>query len=507
MTKQKVEEKIVAIENGLKPRMQIEGQVIQGMNILERMRHFEIPSVSIAMVNNGEVEWAKTYNLSSDDEITMDTLIQAGSISKPVAAVVALKLVELGVLNLDQDVNEVLKTWKLADSEFTNTEKVTLRRLLSHTAGLTVHGFAGYPSSTSPQDIPTLSQVLSGESPANSDRVESERVPSTKCVYSGGGTEIMQKMMEDVTGRKLSDLANELVFQPLGMTASTYELILPSDEEKRLVAVGHMEEGEVVPGKWHVYPESAAAGLWTTPSDLARFIIGIQNHSILSEETTRQMLTRQVNSEFGLGPMINEAGNDFSHGGVNEGFNSQFIGFANASPNAAQGAVIMINSSNGMALIPEIIRGMAEVYDWPATKEFSTDIKKVSAMDPSLFQNYIGKFEATLEGGELVHLEVVTEHEKLFLLVPFPLPTSDPKKFELLSESDSKFFTMEEEGFDLEFSPGNKNEISLFGLKAHKIEEPKESAPYSQAQLVSQFGLHQASKSASSSPDDQKRPS
>ena len=202
------------------------------MNILDRMKYYKVPGLSIAIINNGKIEWEKAYNVTSKNKVTTKTLFQAGSISKPISAVVALSLVEKNQINLDQNVNNILITWKVPDNEYTEIEKVTLRRLLSHTAGLTVHGFEGYSSSLEKKDLPTIIQTLNGENPANNPPVEPNNIPGEDFSYSGGGYVVAQKILKDITQDNFSNLANEIVFKPLKMKSSTYELIWPGSTSR-----------------------------------------------------------------------------------------------------------------------------------------------------------------------------------------------------------------------------------------------------------------------------------
>jgi CubicO group peptidase (beta-lactamase class C family) len=234
------------------------------LSLAELMKTFNVPGLSIAVIENYKIVDAKGYGViapGSSTPVTTKTLFQAGSISKPVAATGALFLVGQGKLSLDEDVNKKLTTWKVPENEFTQTEKVTLRRLMSHTAGLTVHGFPGYDVDAV---VPSVVQVLNGEKPANTDPIRVDIVPGTKSRYSGGGVTIEQLLMMDVTGKQFPALMRELVLDKIGMTDSSYEQPLPS-ARAAMTAGGAYADGKPVHGKWHIYPEMAAAGLWTTP--------------------------------------------------------------------------------------------------------------------------------------------------------------------------------------------------------------------------------------------------
>jgi len=334
--------------------------------LAERMAALHVPGVSIAVVHHGVIEWAQGFGVQRDGgpPVTADTLFQAGSISKPVAAIAALRLVQQGKLSLDVDVNAELTTWKIPASTAAPGATVTLRELLTHTAGLTVHGFPGYGALA---PIPTLVQVLNGEKPANTDPIRLENVPGKEWKYSGGGYTVMQQLLLDVTREPFPKLLHDTVLAPIGMTHSTYEQPLPAALQAS-AATPYADDGTAVAGGAHTYPEMAAAGLWTTPSDIARYMIenqhalqGKQSH-VLSRELTEQMVTPGKNN-WGLGLQIggSAANPYFSHGGVNQGFESLFAAYEHNG----EGAAVMTNAQGGMRLASEILRAIAVTYDWP----------------------------------------------------------------------------------------------------------------------------------------------
>ncbi len=359
--------RIEQIENGLLPLTVVKGQPIQKMKLADRMAHYKVPGISVAVINNYSLEWARSYGVKQNgrpDPVTPETIFQAGSISKPVAATAALRLVQEGKLSLDEDVNGKLTSWKVPENEFTKERKVTLRGLLSHSAGLTIHGFPGYAAGV---PVPTLVQVLDGVKPANTGAIRVDLVPGTRERYSGGGYCVMQQMLIDITGKPFPRLLEEIVLRKLEMKQSTYENPVPPARAAS-AAIAHTQQGEPVAGNWNTYPEMAAAGLWTTPSDLARFVIEIQrsrqgkSNKILSADMIRQMLTPQVGS-FGLGLSLEgkEKILRFGHGGVDRGFEAFLVG----SMDSGQGAVVMTNAQGGMRLAQEILLGIADVYGWP----------------------------------------------------------------------------------------------------------------------------------------------
>lgn len=341
------------------------GEAPLRLGLAELMKTFNVPGVSIAVIENYKIVDAKGYGVIASDSstpVTTKTLFQAGSISKPVAATGALSLVEQGKLSLDDDVNNKLTTWKVPQNEFTQTEKVTLRRLMSHTAGLTVHGFPGYDVDAL---VPSIVQVLNGERPANTEPIRVDIVPGTKSRYSGGGVTIEQLMMMDVTGKQFPALMRDLVLDKIGMTDSSYEQPLPP-ARAAMTAGGAYGDGKSVHGKWHIYPEMAAAGLWTTPTDLAKFAIeialskqGKANH-ILSQKMTQEMLT-PVKDEVGLGFFMEKDNpGQFGHNGADEGFQALLT----MNADTGNGIAMMADSDNGISVMNYILRRVAKEYAW-----------------------------------------------------------------------------------------------------------------------------------------------
>ncbi|AMY08657.1 FmtA-like protein [Luteitalea pratensis] len=360
------------VERGLRGAVTVKGRAVVRHALTDRMSEWHVRGVSIAVIDEGRVAWAQGYGQTGDGgPVTVETRFQAASISKPVAAMTALRLVELGTLTLDADVNTQLKRWKVPASAAAVGEPVTLRRLLSHTAGLTVHGFPGYAVGA---QVPSLVQLLDGVTPANTAAVRIDLKPGTQWRYSGGGYEVMQLLIEDVTGEPFERVAQRLVLGPLGMTHSTYEQPLPA-AALALAAAGHDDHGVVIPGKRHTYPEQTAAGLWTTPSDLALVILEIQKPGrVLRRETVETMLT-PVLQDYGLGFGVNtESGKrSFGHGGSNEGFRCQIHGHRDRP----SGAVVMTNAEQGGRLTADVLRAVASEYGWPDMREREVTIATV----------------------------------------------------------------------------------------------------------------------------------
>jgi CubicO group peptidase (beta-lactamase class C family) len=411
--------RIARVENGLRPPVLVEGD--KTWELSERMRLFHIRGVSVAAIRDFKIEWAKGYGFADAEAkqpVTDATLFQAGSISKGVAAMGALVLVQDGKLALDGDINTQLKTWKVPENEHTKKASVTLEGLLSHTAGLTVHGFPGYADGT---PVPTIVQVLDGTPPANTAAIRVDLDPGTEWRYSGGGYTIAQLAMIDVAGEPFPGLLARTVLGPLGMTRSTYEQPLPP---KRVAeaAVGYRADGSPIPGKRNVYPEMAAAGLWTTPSDLARFAIGIQkmlrgDKGPLSPAMAKNMVTPRKEG-YGLGLAVEEKGGGtyFTHGGSDEGF--QALLYAHATK--GYGAILMTNSDAGFRIMPEILRSIGAAYGWDGFQKEPVRPAKLSAEELARFA---GRYKLDTDSVLVVArkgrgLEAKPTLESAFELVP-----------------------------------------------------------------------------------------
>lgn len=424
-TEVSVDARIKRIEQGLLPAVLIKGD--PSWSIAERMKFYKAPGLTIAVIKDFKVDWARAYgvkDIESNEPVTTDTLFQAGSISKSVNAMVAMKKVEQGKISLDEPINNKLVTWKLPENEFTAKKKVTLRNLLSHTGGTTVHGFPGYAVS---EKVPTLPQVLDGASPANTAPVRVDFEPGSKFRYSGGGTTIAQLAIMDIEKQPYPEIAKKTVLEPLRMTNSTYSQPLPDDWRKQ-AASGHRQDGSLVAGKIHVYPEMAAAGLWTTPTDLAKFAIDLQlslagrANKVLSKRSVETMTTSFMEN-VGLGFFIEKHGSAlyFGHGGADEGFRAEML----VSRDKGYGAVVMTNSDNGN-ILREVLRGVAREYGWD---EFLPAPYETIALEASKLNDYVGRYQIN---PDLV-LTIKNEGGKLVAS-----PTGD-REFELLPTSDTTF--------------------------------------------------------------------
>jgi CubicO group peptidase (beta-lactamase class C family) len=329
------------------------------------MEMYNVPGISIAVIQHGQIDWAKGYGVreyGKPERVDSTTIFQAASISKPVSAVAALRMVDKGKLTLDENVNLKLQSWKVPENEFTKKQSVTLRRLLSHSAGLPMHGV---PEFAADAELPTLVQILDGDWSASAESVRPVINPGTVFRYSGGGYIVLQLLLTDIAKRPFAELAYELVLKPVGMLSSTFEQPLPRQFWSK-AAVGHLSNKTPIKGRWHTLPEQAAGGLWTTPKDLACFMIELWrsyqglSDMLLPKYLAREMLTRQID-DFGLGLSLPGMGVfRFQHSGGNAGYRC-FMVLSIEDPG---GVVIMTNGNSGEQLIWKTFELIGHAYGW-----------------------------------------------------------------------------------------------------------------------------------------------
>jgi len=375
-------QKITQIERGLISEVVIAGQPPAKMMLQSRMRYYHVPAVSIAFFDASGIRWTRAYGASTH------TLFQAGSISKPVSAVGILRLVQTGRLNLDKNVDDELQNWKIPRNAFTAKQPVTLRELMSHTAGTNVHGFEGYEHG---KPVPTLEQVLDGAPPANSRPIQVNIQPGTRFRYSGGGYAVAEQILLNTVRQPFAKYMRDNVFAPLGMSESTFEQPLPKDKWSS-AAIATDANGKPYKGGWYVYPEQTAAGLWSTPTDLGKFAIGVQRaldgdpNAVLSQPIAREMLT-PVKGHYGLGFVLGGTGSmaSFSHNGETAGFQADFV-----MHRGGEGVAIMTNSDNGSSLIAEILNGIAAAYGWI---DYTPIAKKLFEMNPAAYARFAGTYD------------------------------------------------------------------------------------------------------------------
>jgi CubicO group peptidase (beta-lactamase class C family) len=384
-----IEEKIKQVERSLGEAIKTDDKPIV---LQERMKQYGVYGLSIAVIKDYKIEWARGYGYADKEKakpVTPETLFQAASLSKSVNAVGVLRLVQQKRLDLDKDINTYLTSWKFPYDTSKGKTPITLRHILSHTAGTTVHGFRGYEPG---EKIPTIVQILNGEAPANSEPIRSMFDAGTRVQYSGGGITISQLVVMDVTKQPYDVYMEQNVLSPLGMKNSFYTAPPPAGKAP-VLATAYREDGTSVKGNYHIYPENAAASLWTTPTDLAKFIIGLQlaasgkSTKVLNEESAALML-KPFKENAALGTFIKTVGEEeyFTHGGANEGFRSIYYG----SKDGGNGVVVMVNSDEG-TILEEVVAAVATVY---GCKDFyKPAVRKTVTVPNEVLESYTGEYQ------------------------------------------------------------------------------------------------------------------
>ena len=397
---QSKQEKIGQVENGLRPEYFIKGDRLK--SITEAMKETSTPGISVAVIHNSEIAWVKGYgvpDIKTQLPVNTNTVFQAASISKPITALAVMKLVQDGKLDLDENINSYLKTWKLPENEFTAKDKVTLRNLLSHTAGVTVHGFSGYKNDA---HIPTLEQVLNGEPPANSGKVVVDLKPNTEFRYSGGGYTIVQQVLIDQLQKSFQEIMREVVLEPLGMTNSFFSNSALNEKQHTNATAAHNTDGEQVLGKRYIYPEMAAAGLWTTAEDLAKFAIEVQkslkgeSSKVLTKEFAEIMTTPVLNGEYNIGLCNEKISTEqlLGHSGGNEGYTCGML----FHKEKGFGVILMSNSQSAYKLNIPFLRSAAAAYGFDNILQPNYEIIDLTADKVKIFiGNYRMEFDKTIK--------------------------------------------------------------------------------------------------------------
>lgn len=454
-----IAKRIKSVENNILPNILVKDDA--SFTIQQRMAYYHVRGVSIAVVHNYKIEWAKGYGWADEGlkkAVTTKTLFQAGSVSKSLNAIGVLKLVQDQKIDLYKDINEYLTSWKFPYDSISKNKKITIANLLSHTAGLTVHGFPGYEKR---EDLPALKQIFNGEKPANSPAIRSMFEPGLRYEYSGGGTTISQQIVMDVTHQPYDKYMYNTVLKPLGMTASSYTQ--PPVDTQGLLASGYDDKGGEVKGKYHIYPEQAAAGLWTNPTDLAKYIIETQlslqgkSNKVLDQKTTQLRLTPYIDKSAAFGVFIDDLSGEkyFQHGGSDVGFMTQYYG----SLDGGNGVVVMVNSDSA-GILGEIVNSVANVYNFKGLNRSS--VRETVTVPEDILQQYTGKYQLAAN----FILTVTHEGSRVYG------QATGQDKLELFPESQTKFF-LKIAPIEIEFIKDEAGKVSKAILYQNGTHEAK----------------------------------
>lgn len=445
-----IERRISRVCDHIPPAVIIEGEHSRETTLKALMAKLHVPGVSIAVIRDGRIEWARGFGSrdAAGDPVTPTTLFQAGSISKPITAFAALRVMESGELDLDSDVNRYLESWKVPGNQFTAKRRVTLRELLSHTAGITVAGFGGYPAGA---PLPSLLQILNGKPPAENAPILVDTLPDTMWRYSGGGYVIVRELLQDVTRERFGQLLHGSVLAPSGMTHSTFDQPLPA-QLRANAAVPYDRNGQPVSTGAAIFPELAPDGLWSTPSDLARYAIQVQQAlagalgALISVQTARLMLTPRL-EHYGLGVVVGDDPDHpwFTHNGGNYGFPCVFVSY-----DRGDGAVIMSDGENGFELEVDLLRSIAQEYGWP---DFRPLRYRPVFVRTGVLDRLVGAYRLTQGGFAVVSRKgdrVFFQSSSLGRQPMYPLSASDF----VLRDGALDYFFNRIDRIELTFSPG-----------------------------------------------------
>ena len=338
---------------------------LKSINIAERMKHYNVQGLSITLLEGGEISGTENYGLlevESNRKANENSIFSACSISKFLTGILTIKLVEEGLLDLDDNVNESLISWNVRENDFTKNKKVTLRNLLSHQSGIK-DPEGSFPELNSKMGVPSMIELLEGQTPYCKTPINVKCEPESEFHYSDAAFCIIQQMIEDVTEKSFHQVMNEQIFKLLGMTNSQFNTTM-LEVDRQNFSCGHNKNGELVDGKYPIYPYPAASGLWTTSLNLAELVLDLMNAVKgeskvgISEILAKEMITPQRGKSWtGLGVFLESSEKDLeiTSLGWGVGFQCMMVAF----PYLEKGTVIMTNSELGVHQMEGII---GEVY-------------------------------------------------------------------------------------------------------------------------------------------------
>lgn len=413
-----------SVEVGLRRTVRFLNRDEPGFSLNQRLEAHKTPAVSVTLVDNNRVDWSASYGLmrrDSNEKVDCHTLFQAASLSKPVAMMAMMRMHERKQINLDADIDTYLKNYKLPQGKQSKDNPVTLRNILTHTSGITPGGFSGY---TQEEAMPSDVEVVSATGITNSPRVEVTRTPGEQLMYSGGAYTLAELALQDIFDRPFEKIMQHWILSPVEMTGSDFSQ--PLVEPKRLLAAkGHTADGSAVEGGWNNHPEQAAAGLWSTSHDLAKFLIeigkGYRGQSdVFSKALIDSMLTNPI-AQHAYGFRLMGEGDTLAlvHYGGTVGYRSGMV----LSLASGDGAVFLTNSDNGSALINELLLSASAVYQWEHFKQIEMTESPVVI---DALKNFIGDYKFEAQGWQVSvvyddseeQVAVVFPNDDRYLLVP-----------------------------------------------------------------------------------------
>ena len=399
------------VEHGMLPHVVFEGE-IKPVSVESRMVIYKTPALSVAVVHNGQLDWSAAWGRLQTDGAPADcgSLFQAGSIAKPVTLLAALRMKTAGLIDFDRSIETYLSSYHLPAGRQTDAAPVTFRNLLAHSAGITPGGYAGYAQN---EPIPTDQQIVRGEAPGNSRKVEVLNAPGASLSYSGGGYTVMEIALQDQLHQPFDQIMREWLLAPVGMRQADFTMPLPASSHPH-TARGHQIDGTLVPGGWNNYPEQAAAGLWATATDLAMFLVEIRKgyegkSDVFTQASIREMLANPIaNHAYGF-RLMGEGDQVFiTHYGGTVGYRAGMT----LNLRTGDGAVFLTNSDDGANLGEEFISAVSRAYEWPTFRE-----EKVKRMEQpaAVLQSLTGIYVFPEQAWKV---SVVYERDSLTLVFP-----------------------------------------------------------------------------------------
>ncbi|WP_100643565.1 serine hydrolase domain-containing protein [Alteromonas facilis] len=460
-----------AIENGLRAPVAFENESIETYSVYERLAHYKVPAISFALIEKGEIAWAQAYgttSATSEEKVTVDTAFQAASIAKPVTAFGVMRMKDESIININKDINQYLTSLTLPETEFTIDAKISFKNLLDHTSGLTGGGYQGYVNNS---PIPSDVQTFLGQGPATNPATEIEAIPNTQVLYSGAGYTLAEIALSDVFDRPFESIMDEWVLSTLQMKNSSFAMEHPNKPGVQ-TAMGHDSKGSQIEGGWRRHPEQAAAGLWSTPSDLAKLALEMTNafngnSKLLSKASAHEMLTKvlpeqDLAAQFGGHPamtfVINGENEEFlfKHAGGTFGYRCFLIMY----PNTGKGAVFMTNSDAGFSVGLEMLRAASDVHHWPDYKITSYQRRTPNPKEQARF---IGTYQ--FEAGLSVKVIATTKADGMAIVFP------NGDVYPLLAIKGNHAYLHTDSGLEVNFDTSSDTPvISLYNQSGRKVQ-------------------------------------
>ncbi|MGB5554831.1 MAG: serine hydrolase domain-containing protein [Flavobacteriaceae bacterium] len=384
-------EKKGQLEAGIRGQVKFLGEPENFSSITNKMSEYNIPALSLAVMNKGKIEWADMYqnvNFPEEQKLDCASIFQAASLSKPVTFLAALRMHAAGEIDLDENIQNYLKDFELPQGKQTVENPVTFRNIFSHTSGISAGGYDGYSKDLA---IPSDLAILRGNEGINTPAIAVISAPNEMLAYSGGGYTVAELALQDIYGDEFSNIMKKWILEPVGMEYSEFTQPLP-DSKSDQVAKGYTQSGDVLDGGWRNHPEQAAAGLWSNAIDMAKFLIEIykayQGKSALFSQSDIQSILSHERDGHVYGFLLNRNGDDIAitHYGGNAGYRTGMT----ISLTSGNGLVYLTNSDNGGALGNELLLSASQVYNWQHFKQINVQRKKVSS---EILKGLAGKYK------------------------------------------------------------------------------------------------------------------